>query len=128
VNGNVPVCLHVPPAGHSPLHTGDVSPHGWSGWMQTQVVNDVATSGPQTPPSPQAPSQTGYVAVHGTSVVVVLDVDVDVLELVLVVVGGGFFSDGTQNSRRWLTTWVSVPNWFVSVTLRVAAPLAPRVR
>src|SRR5262249_14390676 len=44
VNGNVPVCLHVPPAGHSPLHTGDVSPHGWSGWMQTQVVNDVATS------------------------------------------------------------------------------------
>jgi hypothetical protein len=51
---------------------------------------------------------------------VVVDDVVDVVVLVVVVVGTGFLSDGTQNSWRWINRRrFRLPNWSLSQTRSV---------
>ena len=73
------------------------------------------------PPQPSPTWLPQSVSLHWVfgiqTVVDVVDVVVVVLVvLVEVVVGDGFFNDGTHSSRRWIRSGLAGPNWlFVNV-------------
>jgi len=59
--------------------------------------------------------------------VVVVDVVLVVVEVLVVVVVPGFFSVGTQSSRRWISSGFAGPNWLLVNVCTIPNPKLPSV-